>query len=112
MPDGHKDVYHEIGSFTPYALNSNIWVIPIGLIAEQSCLQSTKMYILGPIPMGPSVLELSHACHLRYDLIFQGDFQPLSELALARLQSLKPHRVVPNNLGHISLSQCTCYIVI
>ena len=31
------------------------------------------MYILGLIPMGPSVLELSHACHLRHDLVFQGD---------------------------------------
>ena len=23
--------------------------------------------------MGPSVLESAHACHLRYDLVFQGD---------------------------------------
>ena len=29
------------------------------------------MYISGLIPTGPSVLESSHACHLRYDLVFQ-----------------------------------------
>ena len=73
MPDGCKGIYHEIGSFTPYVLNSNIWVILTGLIAEQSQLQRTKMYILGLIPMGPLVLESSHACHLHYDLVLQGD---------------------------------------
>ena len=31
------------------------------------------MYISGLNPTGPSVLELSHAGHLRYDLVFQGD---------------------------------------
>ena len=73
VPDGCKGVYHKVGSFTPYALNSSIWVILTGFVAEQSRLQRTKMYLSGLIPMGPSVLESSHACHLRYDLVFQGD---------------------------------------
>ena len=72
-PDGCKGIYHEVGSFTPYALNSSIWVILTGLIAEQSQLERTKMNISGLIPRGPLVLESSHACHLRYDLVFQGD---------------------------------------
>ena len=84
----------KLGVFTPYALNSNIWVILTGLIAEQSQLQRTKMSILGLIPMGPSVLELSHACHLHYDLVFQGDLPPLSDLALAGLQSPKSNLMV------------------
>ena len=73
MPDVCKGMYHEIRSFTLHALNLNIWVIPIGFIAEQSQLQRTKMYILGMVPTRPSLLESSHACHLHYDLIFQGD---------------------------------------
>ena len=73
VPDGCKDIYHEVESFTHYALNSSTWVILTGLIAEQSQLQRTKIYISGLIPTGPSVLESSHACHLNYDLIFQGD---------------------------------------
>ena len=77
VPDSCKDVHHEVGSFTPYALNSNIWFIPTGLIAEQSWLQRTKMYILGLIPLGPLVLESSHACHLHYDLVVQGDLLAL-----------------------------------
>ena len=97
VPDGSKGIYHEVGSFNPYVLNSNIWVTPTGLIAEQSRLQRMKTYISGLIPMGPSVLELSHACHLHYDLVFQGDLPPLSERALKGLQSPKPHRVVSNN---------------
>ena len=71
VPDGYKGVYHEVGSFTPYTLNSSYWVILTGLITEQSQLQRTKMYISGLIPTGPSVLESSHTCHLRYDLVFQ-----------------------------------------
>ena len=71
--DDCKGVYHEVGSFTPYTLNSNIWVIPTGLIAGQSWLQRTNKYISGLIPMGPLVLESSHACHLHYDLVLQGD---------------------------------------
>ena len=73
VPDGCKDIYHEVESFTHYALNSSTWVILTGLIAEQSQLQRTKIYISGLIPTGPSVLESSHDCHLRYDLVFQGD---------------------------------------
>ena len=56
-PYGCKGLFHEVGSFTPYALNSNIWVTPTGLIVEQSWLQGTKMCISGLIPTGPSVLE-------------------------------------------------------
>ena len=55
--DDCKGVYHEVGSFTPYALNSDIWV----------------MYIFDLILTGHLVLESSHACHLRYALVFQGD---------------------------------------
>ena len=61
VPDG---LYHEVGSFTPYALNSSIWVILTSLITEQSWLQRTKMRITGLIPTGLSGLESSHACHL------------------------------------------------
>ena len=35
-PDGREGVYHEVGSFTPHALNSSIWVTPTGLTIGQS----------------------------------------------------------------------------
>ena len=35
------------------------------------------MYILGLVTTGPLVSELSHACHLHYDLFFQGDLPTL-----------------------------------
>lgn len=73
-PDGYKGVHHEVGSFTPYTLNSGICVILTGLIAEQNGLQRTKMYKTGLISMGHSVLKSSHAYLLHYDLDFQGEF--------------------------------------
>ena len=107
VPDGYKGVYHEVGNFSPHVLNSDIWAIMTGLIVEQSRLQRTKMYISGLIPMGPSVLESSHACNLCYDLVFQGDLPApfracsprvtVSETTRSNPQSVWPRTVPERN---------------
>ena len=56
------------------------------------------MYISGLIPMGPSVLESAHACHLPYDLVFQGDLPAPFRACSRGLQSPKAQGVVPSTL--------------
>ena len=101
--DDCKGVYHEVGSFTPYTLNSNIWVIPTGLIAGQSWLQRTNKYISGLIPMGSSVLELSHTYHLRYDLVFLGDLPVPFRASSCRATISKTTQSCPQQCVYITL---------
>ena len=89
--------------FTPYALNLNIYLYQQGY-TKQSKLQRIQCILQAWFPMGPLGASI-RLCLPPAFQVFQSSLTGLFQgLACIRLQSLIPHKVVPNTLSLLSMA--------
>ena len=84
--------------FIPYALNLNIQFISTEPYKAKTSFKGSNVFFRPDFLREPSVLVLGLACHL-HSLLFWSRLTGLFQgLAHVGLQSLIPHKVVPNNM--------------